>query len=161
MASLGLSITIRSSSRLITMSNPSRDTVERLFQNYKDGLSCPCTRSTIPHHMILKRSPPRFHPVSVRRVLRTFSGVNNDAPSILQICSSVFIQKEWLDGYLTIEFENKSKQHDLHPLDLRVSGWNLFTAIQLFCEFYQSSVADAETVFLNEDFISNQVLSRK
>lgn len=50
----------------VAVSNPSRDTFERLHKTYPLTLTCPCSQIAIPQEKMVDISLPRFHQVRNR-----------------------------------------------------------------------------------------------
>lgn len=79
----------------------------------------------------------------------------------LQICTSMFIQSRWLDGYFTMKFPNESRRPNLPEIDFRLEGWRAFNAYAILCGLASSMVTNAMNVFLKNEFITAQALSCK
>lgn len=78
-----------------------------------------------------------------------------------QICSSMFLQPVWLDGYFSRHFANASSGPPVAMFDFRISGYYVFSSLQTYCQLAVVTVVNAQTVFIQEQFVSAQALSSK
>ncbi|CAF4496986.1 unnamed protein product, partial [Rotaria sp. Silwood2] len=76
-------------------------------------------------------------------------------------CKSIFIQPAWIDGYFTMNFPNASKKRVLPDSDFRVGGAYELSNYGNFCQIAAAIVTNAQTVFVKDQFISTEALSRK
>ena len=120
--------------RTTNIAMPTISQFENLFEAGKLPRSCPCSQLAIPYSEFLSLIPT-FH----------------------QICSSKLISDDWLDrlGY------SGTTRPIYYYLDVRSYGLDMFRTLQTFCSLANSTVTDAMTNFLANDWVSNQVWPRQ
>lgn len=77
-----------------------------------------------------------------------------------KICTSVFLDPVWLDGYFTINFANQSETLSLPGEDFRRDGLYKFYNLYSLCQLANSTIAMAQAVFVADEFITAQALPR-
>ncbi|UJR34695.1 hypothetical protein I4U23_027472 [Adineta vaga] len=124
--------------RTVTVLAPSSNTFERLHNDYSVTLSCPCSQVSTPNAEMITISSPRYH----------------------QICTSMFLEPVWFDGYFTIRFANSSETYSLPLTDMRMNGIYSFGNYLTICQLSNDTVAKATAVFMKDEFVTAQALSR-
>ena len=79
----------------------------------------------------------------------------------LQICSSVFLTQDWLDGFFTIKFANKSDGRPIPDADFRKDGMLFFYIITGLCNFSKEAVAKSAAHFRIGQYVHTNALQRK
>ncbi|CAF1458347.1 unnamed protein product [Adineta steineri] len=123
--------------QVITVSNPSLDTYEQLYNDYPTTLYCPCSQISIPNKVFL----------NVTFVLH-------------QVCSSDLVSLEWLHYLRSFDPTHLSPESDtLFSQDFRKIGASYFQLLATFCSLAEMNIADAQHIFLNTEFINDRVPS--
>ncbi|CAF1679117.1 unnamed protein product, partial [Adineta ricciae] len=115
----------------ISLPNPSENDYETLTIWHSETLECPCHKIAIEYK--------HFVDISI---------------TSHQICSSDFIGTEWRD-YLFL-YPDWS---DYNSADIRSRGSIYFLFLSTLCQLSQTTINNAINAFLNETFISTQIIS--
>ncbi|CAF0788849.1 unnamed protein product [Adineta steineri] len=122
---------------VITVSHPSLDTYEQLYNDYPTTLYCPCSEISIPNKVFL----------NVTFVLH-------------QVCSSDLVSLEWLHYLRSFDPTHLSPESDTSfSQDFRKMGASYFQLLAAFCSLAEMNIADAQHIFLNTEFINDRVPS--
>ena len=129
----------------MTVRNPSRDDFNRLYEQYRSKLHCPCSQLTIPYGSFLSISPV-FHPA----------------------CTSWLVSEEWFQYLIMIR-----RQHHYLRDDFRLNAPSFFITLGSLCKLADRTIVNAwdaasHTVLyadeaLPRDYLladANEILSR-
>ena len=132
------SVTLHTKS--ITIHNPSRNQFEQIYEEYPLTLYCPCTYLSTPYSNFITIQP-RFH----------------------QICSSDFIREDkWLLYFDFVPLNSSLTDYPFFSLDFRdAAGLSIFRVMKVLCEFANTTVTNAITLFNNTQFVNNEPLTRE
>ena len=125
-----MSISIRI--RTITIYQPTLKQYEQFFDQYSSSLVCPCSQLSIPHSTILNIQP-YYH----------------------QICSSDFIQDDFLSRFIM------GLARGIFIFDFRMIYAPMFSLLKLFCLMANETITSELIVFYDTQFISGQILANE
>lgn len=122
----------------VTIDNPSVEIFEELYRDYSSTLSCPCEHLSTKYSNLM--------------VIQT---------EYHQICSSVFLQNQWLKYWPLKEIDpSNTNVSALSGQDFRITGQSFFNLLQIFCQFASETIDNALIVFNSSDFVAAQPLGR-
>jgi len=116
-----------------TILKPTEDQFNNLQQMYPSSLSCPCTVISVPYNTIIEIEP-FYH----------------------QVCSSDMISQSWIDYYNNFQLFIFTSS-----FDFRANAAYQFQLLATFCEQAQQTVNDSLQLFLQNQFVSSQVISQQ
>lgn len=118
--------------RTVTISDPSLNVYEELYNQYPSTIVCSCTRLSIPYQSVMNVQP-RFH----------------------QVCSSDFINDDvWL-----LYFGMLSEIY-FCAYDFRALGIELFRLLQFLCEATIDTVQNELEVFNDTQLVNVEVMTK-
>ena len=132
-AVIGVYIFFSVQPQLITVSHPSLEIYNRLYNNYSTTLSCPCSRISIPYKKFL----------TIEYTLH-------------QICSSTLVSASWLDFILSYP-QSETFQTLAYLVDFRSLAPSYFQLLVMVCSLIHNTLDDA-LITLGENHYINQYL---
>lgn len=131
-------ILISVQNQLITVSHPTVETYDQLYNDSSGTLQCPCSLSTMPYGTFL----------NVTFVLH-------------QVCSSDLVSKAWINYVSSLEPNSLPGYLNMPwSRDFRHTGASYFQLLAGFCSLAETVIENNQRIFLGSQFINNFVISR-
>ncbi|UJR17988.1 hypothetical protein I4U23_004889 [Adineta vaga] len=123
--------------QLITISEPTEEDYQNLYEKYNSTLVCPCSQISIPYETFL-----------------------NVTFLLHQICSSNLVSIQWIN-YLSSFNPMNVPDWIVEPVakDFRVFGTSYFEFLQIFCLLANLTIENTQKTFLTTELISKNLLS--
>ncbi|CAF3313582.1 unnamed protein product [Rotaria sp. Silwood2] len=132
---LGFYTSLLKHNQTYTVEKPSLSKFEELYSMHSSTLNCPCSRFSMLHDQVMSLTP-RYH----------------------SICSSKFIENDWLSYFGHVEI-------NIHAVrflssDFRVGGQSLFELLSTLCKTSHETIENALIVFRSNQLVTMYALSR-